>query len=711
MVDHLFQILDLNLEHNGLQSFADLQLTLGILGLARRLPWHSVQLLARPLDIDFASTTTPSTMSLTPFTLIRDVLEDLERRGMLVDHLVGVFDPGADKDGDQPFSIYAGELEYALHRTTTVLARCVEREPTQVVYHAWHLAALAGSMLLCSGHVIGFSSAHPYPSGRTDHVTATLFLEDTDDEDDDDDEKHNTASHEIRRALPKLKDLRRDTVIAFRRLAHLAQHQHGNRGHRMVAAFLEWRQVVALMLGPPSSRSEQAGEDQSWYQNVRELHRYHCTEWALQERTASAIESILLNNQHNSDSDNHDDYSNEQRCLHGLACALEDDPSSIHNWRALAKALGPVGQCTPPSSNSEDAQNLEGSRSVCSNSHGTFHRNREAREWWWGYDRCGWWHQCLLRPPNVAAAVDPTSIKNFNEIVDAVQTLLADVEPVVLESTDSTSSRTNELHTDQTNNREPPLLDWLEDVLMARLRETNKEDDDNDSKPPSLEVRSYSVDQYLPQSTHELSQCKASALSPPIPQELVLDGDPNIELLAYKILILCHLYSVRHESVDRMVLVLGDVCCNETNGSMRDNATLCLQWLHRMNLDVISVYRRIPPVPTPRPKVVRTRSSAADIRAAIAALRQKVTTDSMSESRASSAKPTSRVRNIDLPAASSKSLPSAAQELMDHAEPSNEIPLAHVEPSNEIPPAQAEPSNENSLVQELIDEGMTLYAV
>jgi len=462
---------------------------------------------------------------------------------------------------------------------------------------------VAGSLLLCSGHRIGGGAAHPYPSRRNDDHDANSsshLLLNHPDVDDDSNFDSKVAPHEVRRSLPKFNDLRRETAQAFRRLAHLAQHQRGSRSHFTVTAFLEWRQVVALMLGPPSF-SERETVDRECFRKVRELHRYHQTEWALQERTTPVLDAVLLrpsdDKRRNMAAADQVAIENHNRRMEGLACALEGDPCNIHQWRAMAEALGPVGRSVPIADRlachgHEKCPECARTVDVLNVEH---HRHRCDRSGysWWGRGRCDWWHDCLLQPSPTSSQdvskIAPVTEERAHEIASSIQEALSDFEPIVLKSASNEDVQ-------EAGGREPPSLEWLDQILADSMEE---EDDDylDDENQPPVEIRSCSIGGYLPRSILEQSW-----LAPGFPDdtnfplELTADDPGNaIELLAYKVLVLCHMYGVCHKNVDRMVHALVLASGSETDTQKGCNALCCLQWLYRLGLDVATVYGQVQP--------------------------------------------------------------------------------------------------------------------
>lgn len=275
--------------------FSELHITFGLLRIAKVLPESSSEILSRSFDGD--------TSCRTPLERMRLLLEHLESNGMLVDAASTSVRVGSK-------SIIVGELEYALHQASECFSKSIERDPTEIDHHCWYLAALCASMHLSSGNRIG-AGAFPFPSFYSSHESEVIG-------------DRRRPAHEIRRMLPKFHDLRTDVAQAFRTLLKLARQQDSNRAHLAIASFLEWQEVVALLVGIKADECDA-------YQAIRTLHEAHSVKWALKENNRSSRNYLLLR------------ATNLNTRLDALATLLECDPSSKAHWCSLARSLGTLG--------------------------------------------------------------------------------------------------------------------------------------------------------------------------------------------------------------------------------------------------------------------------------------------------------------------------------------------------------------------------------
>ena len=341
--------------HNGLQLFSSLHITLGLMELARALPPCARNMLDQPFnDLTCRS----------PLEVVRQLLEYLEESHLLVEASSSLY---TSED-----SVMVEELEYAFHRAVETFEKCVTRDPTEIDHHSWLLAALAGSLLLSSGNRIEPQAAQTHPSYLVQqHVLLNSFQS----------KSRLTGNHEVRRRLPKFPSLRVETIQAFQRMNNLGRHQEdAARVHLAIATFLEWKQVIALLLGPKPVQNS--------FHRIRLRHRIHATQWAVcqgQSTTGGYLHSLHLTN-----------CSLEDRVSY-LAALLESDPSSRENWLAFVRELGPFGSPTVESRQSRcvcvECQRLF-SPCIIMN-HDKF---RRLRDWWRG-SRFLWWEQGLLHLP------------------------------------------------------------------------------------------------------------------------------------------------------------------------------------------------------------------------------------------------------------------------------------------------------------------------
>ena len=572
MVHHLWDFLEEHIHHNGLQMFADLHIWHGVLRIGKMLPESAMAILAQPLDRCYPG-------GRTPICLFRRVLEHLEELQCLSE---------TQSFREEGFVIHVGELEYAFFRAAKTFAQCVEQENTHVEYHSWYLAALASSLLLCSGQAMGGSG-----NGR--------------------------------RALPKFPELRRDTARAFSELVRVTQAQPSQQAHQTLVSFLEWSQVLGLLFGPRGRTQE---DEKEIYQGVCALHRYHAKQWMYHENSmasAGSSDHALGNNDE----------------LEIRARALEMNPSDIENWRALVTALGPLGVLDDRSSSCSVHNSAcpECSRLIPGRCWDHETRSAGHNDKWWGVGRCDWWQTCLLavnRPMTDRSFVGTKQIiSNGDEPSTSVDEFyrkmfehLKNVDPSRCNLLSQSSTRQSDQESSfiaESNN-----LQWLDEYFLS----LNNETDRNADRCLNTESKDYEVlsPTLVRECVHPiLSTGRQGSMIDGLNDlwelHLLLYGNDarHYEMMGYKILILCHLYSVAFESIGVLVQELFcsalvawikhqsdsrhdslptiDVYLswNPESPSLDDDtrsAWQTLRWLYGMGLDVSQVwYARQPNCP------------------------------------------------------------------------------------------------------------------
>ena len=101
-------------------------------------------------------------------------------------------------------------------------------------------------------------------------------------------------------------------------------------GNLIASSALEWKQVVALLVGPRSK-----AETIPACSDIRRLHSHFTVQWAMQENSPlhqNLIEDMVQ-----------DQNASKDNVLESLATAVENNPSDIFAWRRLVRALGPAG--------------------------------------------------------------------------------------------------------------------------------------------------------------------------------------------------------------------------------------------------------------------------------------------------------------------------------------------------------------------------------
>jgi hypothetical protein len=524
MVDHLWDFLEEHIAHNGLQLFSKLHMLQGLLRIAKMVPASGRAILGQPLD-----------RGRTPIDIVRQLLEHLEQQRWL----------SATPTHEQ--RIQVGALEYAFFRAAGTWAQCLAREKTVVEFHGWYLGALASSLLLCSGRVIG--------TGRTSGAT--------------------------RRPLPKFQEMRRETARAWRELAHLAQQQPSQTAHQTMVSFLEWSQVLGLLLGHT--------HDTELFRSVRSLYQYHSMQWILQENTKAAHSTVFTSSTMYDGSE-----------LEILARSLEMNPSEIGRWRSFVAALGPLDMS-------------EGSP--------------RSSVPWWGVDRCNWWDTCLLQPildrssegtQHSSKPSTPNVDDLSNEMDESYRKMVHHLRSADPFQRDSFISSSNEKSDPNPMlNPESQSLCWLDDLVLSLDNNADLMADVSRFEKNGEDLYSF--------RTVENKDRPVEIQSVPWNLQACLSGldVPQYELMGYKVLIVCHLYSAAHASVttsvqhlfrsaqaawskyqkdgrpavppdlDTYLAVHPEVTTSTMDNQPANvngrNAWLTLRWLYRMGLDVTQI--------------------------------------------------------------------------------------------------------------------------
>jgi hypothetical protein len=376
--------------------------------------------------------------------------------------------------------------------------------------------------------------------------------------------------YHVRRRLPKFDELRRETAQAFQLLVHLARCQQGNRAHLAVASFLEWRQVVALMVG---SGGDGTNGISTTYDSILALHTHHAHQWAVQEASSLTLHSVPASK--NSTLDDR---------LDALARAVEIDPCSLEHWRALVAQLGAVA-CTSDAVSCTNADCKECSRvnQGFAIDHAALYARRQAGRWW-GLHRSQWWYESLLQQtsranPNTNASGRPIVLDG--ETAQCIHVALRDA----LGEHDTAQS----LPRGASNSADCKEFDhakhvqWI-DGLVQGPNAAQEESNDRADGP---------VDHLLPTTYQE--RCGETNTHDKPLDPLLLEGPDSMpcELLTYKVLILCHLYSTLHLGVDVGIdrLIVDMAWDDESSALLLDsNAVQCLRWLRRRGLDVATVF-------------------------------------------------------------------------------------------------------------------------
>jgi hypothetical protein len=227
-----------HIRHNGLLRFPALHLTFGLACLCRRLPSAVAEILSRPM---YEEPKPNESHCRTPVELIQHALEYMEDN-----HLLEEDEPNFDSEDG---AVQAALLEYWMYEAADVFRQCFKLDPVAVEYHLWYIGALSGCLLLCSGNRIG-SGARRYPSEwNRDVIPFDVTF-------DGDDTPNPSPRHEIRSKLPKYEHIREELRHAVHLLLHNAKYQKSwAKMHLAVSSVLEWKQVIALLVGSSGNHS------------------------------------------------------------------------------------------------------------------------------------------------------------------------------------------------------------------------------------------------------------------------------------------------------------------------------------------------------------------------------------------------------------------------------------------------------------------------
>jgi hypothetical protein len=506
-----------------LTIFPRIHITTALAFIAKNLPASAAEILSRPFD---------ETSHRTPFEVMRKTFEHLEQENVLTDsHVV--------RSGGNAINV--GQLEHIVHAATEIFRKAMEMDYSDLFNHAWYVSGLAACLLLCSGNKIG-PKAHVLPSSRKKHEQYDIIFSSPED--------MTTQPHEVRQRLPQFEALKRDVATAIKKMMELASAQHNPRGHLVASAVLEWKQVIALLVGPRS--------DGVW-SDIRKLHSQHAVQWAINERSQLALRMVkgMICHQHVS----------RDALLLMLAADLENNPSNIFAWRRLVSALGPIG-VRVSSRRRKECKRRECAE--CKRLHRGWnmdHAKVAKRQSWWGSGLVSWWDSHVLAL-EMNSAVSATPFEIFRVSSALEKRLVHEAQ-----------SRDEELGREQNAARVPSdvlafdehdNLQWLDDQSSL----DNDEDFDGD---PNKDY-----DSHLPSPFEEMMRATTEE-SNEVPSSLVFDGnegDPKLEIICYKILLTCHLYSVSHHVVRDGVWLLAQGCWKKAEC----NEWPCLLWLSSMGL-------------------------------------------------------------------------------------------------------------------------------
>lgn len=493
--------------HGHSPKFATVYVRFSLLYVALCLPGPVSVLFLRSLDAEAHQT---------PFDAMRCFLDQLEASHFLIE----AGSSSSCSDAVLPVE----ELECILYSASGRLIRILERDPLDFSSRCWHLATLAACMVLCSGNRIESGAAHRFPSGSTTRMgdrNAMLSPMNL-----------SAVPHEVRRKLPKFHRLRLQTSRAFGMLLSGGANQNEMaRWHLAAVSFLEWRQVIAFLLG--SKMSEQS---------ICQVNREHERHSVWLSAYASTHGSSTAGRQ--------------KPCnvvLDGFARLLESNPAKQLYWVQLVRELGPFRD--PAIDELQRACNC----SKCFRPLRSRQLSHEAvlDDAWWGRSRVSWWDVCILSNATSRRIV-PSDVCN-----ESCAAGLGDLK---------TSSHTTD-----------PFR-WLGGG-------ESKDNEDCDGEIHSPEERCRNFDDCLPDAR---SRRVGSYNSSPAELENLTSMTSEFEGDLLKLVIRGHLYGITDPAFEATVISFAQESWDFSNGVFHSNSVsfAALQFLQQKGLNLAAVFQR-----------------------------------------------------------------------------------------------------------------------
>jgi hypothetical protein len=522
IADEIYEYCYSRIGHNGLQRFPKLHVTFGLARLCKSLPRSAAEILSRPLD---------ERNQRTPFDLFKLMLEQLERDDLIVDT------PEEAVDG----KMMAGELEYLVHDAAQVFQDCVKLNPADVRHHAWHIGALSACLLLCSGNQIG-SGTRLYPSAKKKRRHAAM-------QDDD------SPWHEIRFMLVKFLDIRMELAKAVRLLFYLAKYQKGPRVSLAISSLLEWREVIGLLVGPTK-------QHEPW-DDILALHKKHVMKWAIDSITPTSQTYIARQER------------DESALVQFRARELENNPGSIESWRRFVQVLGPIG--SQPKTQQEqhhgticdECKRLREGLFIDHMARSDCRRDKK----WLGADRFKTWKWVLLHIPTCPVFDTSTGKARGLSKPDATVKKLKECMPELKEPLSTLSELDDYV----------VVEDGDEELVWLPL-DTSTEDDNSQSEKSDVE-RSQTFDRILPRTFMEFLNEDEEEEADFDPPQLTGPKALTLEIMCYKILILCHMYDMYDKDVETALKTLVIKSWNADNLQKDSDEWRSLLWLCAMGLN------------------------------------------------------------------------------------------------------------------------------
>ncbi len=521
-------------DSTSLTIFPRIHVTTALALIAKNLPSSAAEILSRPFD---------DLSHRTPFDIMRKTLEHLEKKNLLVDsHTTTI--------GGETVSV--GYLEHVVHQATEIFRQASEIDTADMLCQAWYVSGLAASLLLCSGNAID-SKVHVLPSSKEEEDDYDMLFSASD--------SLTKSNHEVRQKMSKFNDVRGRVATAVKKLIQMAHEQNTLLGNLMASAALEWKQLIALLVGPRT-----AVEDESAvWSEVRRLHLRFAVQWAITENSAET--------QHMVESMTRDQETSTDSMLEFLAKDVENSPSDVVAWRRLAKALGPAGTIVSSRlrkeckrSNCQDCRRLQKGLNV---DHALFAYENE-NENRWRKDRTSWWDEHVLAQEEAQAP--RVTAKEIFHVSKSVELQL--------------SKETITMFSFDTNQHKHPEADGIDGIFMRCLYDLSVTRDSSINEIHVDNEQDERIEALVPKTFEERMRTERQAVDPC--GSLVLganDGDDRLELLCCKIMVTCHLYGISHAFISNGIWYLAQ----ESQGVTSTFAWQCLVWLSSNGLNVSQI--------------------------------------------------------------------------------------------------------------------------
>jgi len=514
-----------------LTIFPRIHVTTALALIAKNLPAPAAEILSRPFD---------DLLHRTPFDIMRRTLEYLEYHKLLVESHVANFDGG---------SVSVGYLEHVVHQATEIFRQATEIDPSDILCQAWYVSGLAASLLLCSGNAIS-SRAHVRPSSKEREDDYDMIFSSPD--------AFTSGNHEVRQKMSKFAEVRRRVAMAVKKMIQTAKTESSLTGNLMVSAALEWKQVIALLVGPRDAR-----DDATMWSDIRRLHSCFAGQWAIAEGSKAArhmVEDMVRDQEASADT-----------MLEFLATAVENSPSDVLAWRRLVQTLGPAGAVVSSRRRKEckrngctDCKRLRKGMNV---DHAMI-AEQNTNTVWWGKRRTPWWEEHVVAADDV-----PTVNATASEIFQVSERI--ELQLTKGNTEDASREKRKEQPIDVSRAGEE-FIGWLDDLVLSS--------DDAGDDAGFDTAKGDRIEDLLPKSVEERICSGGQADDPSTSLVFGAEGgDQRLELLCYKIMAACHLYGVCHDLTCKGIWYLAQKCQDDSTDS---EEWQCLLWLFSKGLNI-----------------------------------------------------------------------------------------------------------------------------